>query len=173
MRTSPPNDQPRRRKRGFERTSGLLTERIRKVGEKRGFAVTRLLTHWAEIVGAEVARVTRPVKVSYGRDGFGGSLTVLVSGAMAPMLEMQKETIRQKVNACYGYNAISRIHLTQTAATGFAEGQAQFETRAAAASRPSAEVLQAAAKLSGVIADDGLRSALEALGQNILSRPKR
>jgi hypothetical protein len=42
------------------------------------------------------------------------------------MLEMQKEILRARVNACYGYNAIARIRITQTAPTGFAEGQAAF-----------------------------------------------
>ena len=39
-----------RRMRGFERTSKLLGSRIRKAGESRGFAVTRLITHWDEII---------------------------------------------------------------------------------------------------------------------------
>ena len=34
--------------------------------------------------------------------------------------------LKERVNAVYGYAAITRIHLTQTAATGFAEGQAEF-----------------------------------------------
>ena len=37
--------------RGFAQAASLLVPRIRAVGEARGFAVTRLLTHWAEIVG--------------------------------------------------------------------------------------------------------------------------
>lgn len=69
--------------------------------------------------------------MGYGREGMGASLTLLVSGAMAPMVEMQKEQLRDRVNAVYGYAAISRILLTQTAATGFAEGQASFAPAAA------------------------------------------
>ena len=42
------------------------------------------------------------------------------------MLEMQKEQLRAKVNAVYGYNAIARVRITQTAATGFAEGKVAF-----------------------------------------------
>ena len=45
------------------------------------------------------------------------------------MLEMEKEHLREKVNAVYGYNAIARIRITQTASTGFAEGQADFRHR--------------------------------------------
>ena len=61
--TRPPN-KPIYRKRGFERTAGLLQSQIRKASEKRGFAESRLLTHWAEFVGEDFANVARPVKVS-------------------------------------------------------------------------------------------------------------
>ncbi len=173
MRKSPSQFTPARRKRGFERTSSLLNERVRKVGETRGFAVSRLLTHWAEIVGAETARTAHPVKVNYGRQGFGATLTVLTTGAMAPMLEMQKEKIREKVNACYGYAAISRIRLTQTAPTGFAEGQAAFAHKSETPRQPDRAACEKAAVLSGEVRDDELRAALESLGQNVISRSKR
>lgn len=163
-----------RRKRGFERTSSLLKARIREAGESRGFAVTRLLTHWEEIAGADVAGMARPVEVSYGREGgFGATLVLLTTGANAPMLEMQKEKIRERVNATYGYAAISRIRITQTAPTGFADGQVQFARPAPRQARaPDPEtVAQAQASTEGV-RDSTLRDALEALAQNVLSRRK-
>ncbi|MBT8476137.1 MAG: DUF721 domain-containing protein, partial [Alphaproteobacteria bacterium] len=90
---------PTKRAKGFRRTSSLLGKQIREAGESRGFAVSRLLTHWAEVAGPEIAAIARPVEVSYGRAGIGATLTVLTSGAQAPMLEMQKETLRERVNA--------------------------------------------------------------------------
>lgn len=159
--------------RGFKRTSTLLSDQIRHAGESRGFAVSRLLTHWAEVVGEDVASVARPVDIGYGKGGFGATLTVLTTGAQAPMLEMQKETIRQKVNAVYGYNAISRIRLTQTAATGFAEGQAQFAP-APKKPRPSVspDVRAQAAETTKSIENETLRLALEQLGRNVMIRQK-
>jgi hypothetical protein len=173
MKQSDGYKQRKRTSRGFRRTSNLLQSRIRSAGESRGFAVTRLLTHWAEIVGEDTARLARPVDVKYGRQGLGTTLTLLTTGAQAPMLEMQKETLRERVNSCYGYTAISRIRITQTAATGFAEGQAQF----APAPKPKPAVVspenkQAARKAAEPIADQGLRDALEALGENIISRSR-
>jgi hypothetical protein len=158
---------------GFKRGAALLGPRIRKVSESRGFAVSRVLTRWAEIAGADIAAIARPVEVSYGRQGFGATLTVLTTGAQAPMLEMQKEVLRERVNAAYGYNAIARIRITQTAPTGFAEGQARFAGKAeqpAPAPDPAAE--RAASDLAAPVRDDGLRAALEALGANVLSRRK-
>ncbi|MDV7144683.1 DciA family protein [Tropicimonas sp. TH_r6] len=163
-----------RRKRGFERTSSLLSQRIRKATETRGFAETRLLTHWAEIVGEETAAVARPVAVSYSKGGFGATLTVLTTGAQGPMLQMQEPRLREKINAVYGYNAIARLRFTQTAPTGFADGQAQF----AAAEKPKpkrpdpASVKQAESLADGV-ADDGLRRALEALGAEVINKNRK
>lgn len=158
--------------RGFEPAFGLMREPVRKAGESRGFAVARLLTHWEDVVGPDIARITRPVKISYGREGFGATLTLLAAGAQAPMIEMQKARIRERVNAVYGYNAIARIHLTQTAPIGFAEGQAEFQSRPRTVDAPPPEVLADAKQAAAPIRDEGLRTALEALALNILNRRK-
>ena len=165
----------RRRPRGFRQAGSLVSREIREVAETRGFAVSRLLTHWPEIAGDALARTTRPVKVSYARGGLGGTLAILTSGAHAPMVEMQAERLRQRVNACYGYNAIARIRVTQTAPDGFAEGAAPF---APAPPRvpdpaPSAEAAAKAGQTVSSVSDPGLRDALEALGTQILSRTKQ
>ena len=164
--------RPERRKRGFERASSLLTARIRKAGEARGFAVTRLLTHWEEIAGADTARIARPVKVSYGREGgFGATLVLLTTGANAPIVEMQKEKIRERVNGVYGYAAISRIRITQTAPTGFSEGQAQFSRPPKPApKRPDPGLAARAAEAASDVGDPDLRAALEELAQHVLAR---
>lgn len=158
------------RMRGFEPAFRLVSGQVRQAGEVRGFAVARLVTHWAEVVGEELARVTRPVKVGYSRDGMGASLTLLVQGAMAPMVEMQKESIREKVNAVYGYSAISRVVLTQTAAAGFSDGQAAFTAAPKAKPEPSPAVVARAQDTAEGISDPGLRDALERLAQNIFTR---
>ncbi|MGR3625617.1 MAG: DUF721 domain-containing protein [Limimaricola sp.] len=157
--------------RGFAQASGLLQSRIRGASEARGFAVTRLLTHWAEIVGEDTARIAQPVKVGYGRDGLGATLTLLTTGAQAPMLSMQAETIRERVNACYGYRAISKVRITQTAPTGLAEGQAAFAPAPKPApARPDPQVKAQAAKTAEGVGDTELRLALEALAANVLSK---
>ena len=162
-----------RRRRGFEQTAGLLQTRIRQVGEKRGFAVARLLTHWAEIVGEETARIARPVKVGYGQGGFGATLTLLTTGAQAPMLQADLPRIRERVNACYGYAAIARVRITQTAPTGFAEGQATFTHGPAPAKPPKDPAkAEAARKVAAPVHDDALRHALQTLAENVLSRTK-
>ncbi|TNF17450.1 MAG: DUF721 domain-containing protein [Rhodobacteraceae bacterium] len=166
--------QRRATTKGFARTSNLLNQRIRRATESRGFLETRLLTHWPEVAGEEIAAIARPVSVSFGRGGIGATLTLLTTGANAPMLEMQKERLREKVNAVYGYNAIARVKITQTAPTGFAEGQAQFSHGAKPKQTPPPDpkVTAEARAYAEEVMDEGLKGALEALARNVLSKAK-
>lgn len=165
--------RPKRLTRGFAQTGGILSTQIRKASEKRGFSETRLLTHWAEIAGTAVAKIARPVKIGYSRQGIGATLTLLTTGANAPMVQMQLPHIKDRVNATYGYAAISRIHITQTAPTGFAEGQTAFEH-----AKPQKRDLRAEEKAKvqstvSHVADNDLRTALATLGENILKKPRK
>lgn len=125
-------------------------------------------------MGKDIAAISRPVEVSYGRGGMGATLTLLTTGANAPMLEMQKEQMRAKVNAVYGYNAIARVRITQTAATGFAEGQVLFEAKSDGKEPViPPQVRQQAAETASPVRDAGLRDALAQLGENILNKTNR
>jgi hypothetical protein len=158
------------RKNRFKRTATILQSRIREVSEGRGFAQSRVLTHWLEIVGADIAEITRPVEVSYGRDGMGATLSILTTGAHALMIEMQKEAIRAKVNAVYGYNAIARVRITQTAPVGFSDGQVEFRAKPKSKPTVSLTVQQQAQETARTVTDQKLRRALEELGQNVLTK---
>ncbi|MCC6001406.1 MAG: DUF721 domain-containing protein [Pararhodobacter sp.] len=170
--------------RGFEPAGGLLREPIRKAGESRGFAASRVLTHWAEIAGQDLAGLCRPVKVSYAEGGFGATLTLLVSGAAAPLVQMQLPALRERINAIYGYAAIARIRITQTAGNAVAAAPGMAEAAAPYAhgrespniAPPSPQAMQKArgvlAGLAGGVADDGLRAALERLADNLHDRQK-
>jgi len=161
-----------RRLRGFEPTGKLLSGKLRAAGEKRGFAVARLLTQWDEIAGETLAAITRPVKVSYPREGLGATLTLLVAPAQGPQVQMALPQLIERVNAVYGYRAISRIALTQTAASGFSEGQTPFTPapKPKTPAAPDPTRLAAATAPLEPIADPGLKGALELLARNILTR---
>ncbi|KAA9006168.1 DUF721 domain-containing protein [Histidinibacterium aquaticum] len=148
-----------------------MQSRIRAASQSRGFAVSRLLTHWEEVAGAEIAGQCRPVQITYGRQGLGATLVLLTTGAQAPMLEMQKERIAERVNACYGYRAITKIRFTQTAPTGFSEGQARFASAPKPApAPPPPEVRHEAARAADGVSSESLRLALETLGTNVLGK---
>lgn len=156
---------------GFKRTSSLLEGRIRRASETRGFAESRVLTNWVEIVGEQIAQMAHPINVSYARQGMGATLTLLTTGAQAPMVEMQKEVIRTRVNATYGYNAIARVKITQTAAQGFSEGKAVFQHKPKAVKPAITETTKVHAQsMSRDVSDSDLKRALETLAMNVLTK---
>lgn len=165
------NKSTNRRKRGFQTACSVLAKQVQKAAEGRGFAVTRLLTHWPEIAGEKLARQTRPVRISHSRGGLGATLTLLTTGPAAPMVEMQLPQLRERINACYGYSAIQKIALTQTAASGFAEGQAQFAPAPRHEARPPDPKAQAEAReVADRFEDPQLAEAMALLTLNISSR---
>jgi hypothetical protein len=104
----------------------------------------------------------------------GATLVILTTGAQAQMLEMQLPQLREKVNACYGYNAISRIRITQTAPVGFSDGKARFNTAPKRTfPEPCPETAAKASAIACDIKDEGLRAALAAFGENIIKHEKR
>ncbi len=159
-----------RYRKAARRVSTLVERDVRRLGEKRGFTETRVLTHWAEIAGAETADVCRPVKIGFPRGGFGAVLTLLTTGAQAPMLQMMLPRIMERVNACYGYRAISRIDITQTAPTGFADGQVAFEAKPPPRPVPDGAAVALGRERAEGVGDDGLRRSLERLAANIISK---
>ena len=165
-----------RRTRRFKRISNFVEKQVRSMAERRGFALSRLLTRWAEIVGKDIAATCRPVKVKYGAKALGGTLVILSTGAQAQMLQMQVPLLRQKVNACYGYNAIERIQIIQTAPTGFADGQAIFmpapPPKGPKSLQNKPQIRASATRLAQNVQDQALRAALTALGENVISKEK-
>lgn len=173
-RRAPTDDSPappRRRMRGFEAASALVAPQIRSGAESRGFAIARLLTNWAEIVGEDTAAHTRPVKIGHGgKGGLGATLTVLTDGAHAPLVQMALPAMRQRINAVYGFNAIARIAVTQTAPQGFAEGQAAFRPAPKAAPVPTPAARAEAEGLATRFTDPALAEAMRQLTLNRRTR---
>ena len=162
--------QPTRRMRGFERAVTLLNRDLRGPAEKRGFAEAKLLTRWAEIAGPDIAGIARPVEVKYGR-GFGGTLVILTTGAHAPVLEMQKEKLIERVNACYGYHAIKDVMITQTAPTGFADGHVAFDAgQKPKKTKPDPKDLARMQPGLDRIEDTDLRAALAQMAGQIVTK---
>ena len=166
---------PDKRSGRFKRTSELLKRRINEASEGRGFSETRLLTHWSTFVGIGLSEKTYPVKISFASGGLGATLTILTTGPHALELEMLKHQIKDKVNAAYGYNAVARIKITQTAETGFEFekfSKANKEQKLDPNSFTSRKKNKASAQVDSVI-DNDLREALADLEEKVLTKSKK
>ena len=157
---------------GFKRTSELLKRKITQASEGRGFSETRILTHWNSFVGNGLAEKTRPVKISFPSSGLGATLTILTTGPHALEVEMMKTQIRDKVNAAYGYNAVTRINITQTAEKGFEFTKLGISSEGQD-SDPNSSIIRKKVKTSQQVEsvqDKDLREALADLEEKVLTK---
>ena len=158
------------RKHGFNKASVFLNKNIQDASESRGFSQSRVLTHWSEIVGEEISSVSIPTKVSYKSDGLGATLTILTSGSSGPVLEMQKQFIKDKINAVYGYNAIHKIKITQSSPITLLRKNENSESIISENKKINVEISPSLEKAVSEIDDKNLRQALEELAINVFTK---
>ena len=85
---------------------------------KQGFASRELVTRWAEIAGAEVAKFSEPLKIQWPRPVEGqpeqpATLILRVEGPAALEIQHSSDAILQRVNRFFGWNAVGKIALRQ------------------------------------------------------------
>jgi hypothetical protein len=79
--------------------------------ERAGFRDPTLIVRWAEIVGPEVARYARPVKLSEGPSG--GVLTLKSEPGASVFLQHESRTLCARINTYLGRAAIARLRFVQ------------------------------------------------------------
>lgn len=97
------------------RAAGEMVAAIGGVAFKRfGFVQAAVVSRWPEIVGERYARVSAPESIRFpaGRKE-GGTLTLVVEGAHAPLMQHLAPTIVERVNRFFGYPAVARLQFRQ------------------------------------------------------------
>ncbi len=90
-----------------------LAPLIRELDEKFGRGAGALEPRWREIVGDQLARVTRPQKLTKGRAGGGGTLELRVAGPAALLVQHQSADILARVNLFLGPGAVEKLRIAQ------------------------------------------------------------
>ena len=152
------------RENGFRAIGGLaqkLTSGLAKGGAKGSAAtLVRLKTDWPAVVGADLARVTRPDAVLAGRGGRAGTaLRLRVSGAAALEVQHRSSQIVERVNAYFGHKMIDDLRLVQ--------GAIAAPPPARKVPRPDPATETAIAGRTASVKDPDLRAALSRLGARI------
>jgi hypothetical protein len=152
------------------RAGRALNGLIKALDERFGRGAGALESRWVEIVGEQIARVSRPQKLTKGRAGAGGTLELRVPGAAALLVQHQERDILQRVNLFLGEGAVERLRIAQ----GPLKPLPRPAAAAAPAARPKPSPLPAAVeaelKAEVAAAPDGLREALETLGRAVRRR---
>jgi hypothetical protein len=150
-------DAPRR---GHARSCGDLVNEVAGLTFKRfGFVQSAVVSRWAEIVGERYARVSAPESIRFptGKKS-GGTLTLSVEGAHAPLIQNLGPLIIERVNRFFGYEAVDKIAFRQ----GRAPRPQSNVQRPAAAPVPK-ELGEGLRQ----IADPELRTVLESLASRL------
>jgi hypothetical protein len=157
-RTRPPRRPPPPLGRALNKT-------LKAFDAKFGQGSGALEARWREVVGAEIAKRTEPVKLTRGRNGGPSSLEIRVAGPAAAIIQHQAQEILARVNLFLGAEAVQKLRIVQ--------GPLQKTYEPAAKPRRKLPPLDAAAE-AGLAKDlatapDGkLKSALMALGRGVL-----
>jgi hypothetical protein len=141
----------------------LVAMCVADVFARQGFTSCEIVTHWDDIVGAEIARLAEPIRMQWIRSRDPGesppaTLVLRVEGPAALEIQHMSGVILERVNRYLGWQAVDKLSLRQAPLTRRRKPQRSRIDEAAAAAM--------AAKMIG-IADDGLRTALGRLGAAI------
>ena len=144
--------------------SQLLGKTIADALARQGFASTGVVTHWPDIVGAEIADHAEPMRMIWPRrvhedDPEPATLVLRVEGPVALEIQHLSGVIIEKVNRFFGFRAVGRIQIRQAPL-------ARRETKKAPPAPDPEVVARLAAGLSD-IGDEGLRDALARLGASV------
>lgn len=163
-----------RRRTGFQRASGASRGMVEALAGKKGFAEADVLLRWPEIVGEAHRKICQPQAVRFsGARSVGATLVVETTSARATEVDHLAPVLIERVNQFYGYRAIGRLKVVQTAITtsGFAEEQAAFDGPDTDPT-PTKDALRTAAELTRGIESEGLRKALTRMGAHVLASTK-
>ena len=100
------------RKNRMTRLSTMLDGMVAPSVRKRGFVMSRLVSEWPAIAG-DIAGWSRPSRLALQRDG-GGKLTVAIRSGFGPLALQMRDSLADRVNAAFGYRAVSEIIFVQT-----------------------------------------------------------
>lgn len=144
--------------------SGIIDPALRR---KTGISI-ELVNGWEEIVGEKLSVSTRPERISWpargsGPDDFRPGMLVLACDQSAVLhIQHQSAEIVSRVNAFFGYAAIDRIRIVQKPVSSVPARRRPVRGKLSDAQRNHI------AAMTSSIEDEGLRKALEKLGESIV-----
>ncbi len=166
----------RRPKGGARAIGAYVTKALDPAARARGFATTALLSDWPAIAGHDLAAYTIPDRVIWprrhdedadtilrGHRARGATLVLRIEGPRAIEVQHRSGLILERVNAYFGYRAVTDMRFLQG------------PVRRRAGVKPVAKPPLAAYALpqSAGIDHEGLARALSRLGAAVKSRSSR
>ncbi len=145
-----------------------VSKLTRTTYQKRGFADGEILHRWSTIVGELLAKASHPEKISYptGKNGDGTLYLRVGNPGLALDIQHMEPVILDRINAHFGYRAISRLKLIQAPMPASKE---KNDFRLRALTGPERQSLDG---LLQMVDDPDLKKVLENLGQSVTGRTR-
>lgn len=137
---------------------------LNDVLKRQGFASAEIVTRWADIVGAEIAAHSEPLRINWPRRNEEetpepATLVLRVEGPAAIEIQHLSAVILERVNRFFGWRAIGRLALRQAPLKRSAPKTALAPPDPATTARIAESLPQ--------VEDEDLRQALARLGAAI------
>jgi hypothetical protein len=144
--------------------SVLLNDVFSDAYAKQGFAARELVTRWAEIAGADIAKYSEPLKMQWPRPVEGqpqepATLVLRVEGPTALEIQHASDAILERVNRFFGWHAVGRLALRQAPLSR--------RSRPGPPRGPDPKAVAKVAEGLSAVEDEQLRAALARLGASI------
>ena len=169
MMQKDPKTPTQKRKGKTRRLNQLTAGLLGPVLRVRGITIHRIITEWPHIAG-DAAAWSEPQNIKFPQNQQDeGSLTITVRSGRGPEIQMLEEEIIRRCNQVFGYRAIARIVISQTAGTPLSV-QTPTPQPAARPTRPDADTAKAYDEARQKIAPQTspeLRQALDTLGKSL------
>lgn len=140
---------------------------------RKYIALGRIVKHWEEIVGADLATKAQPVKINYRQKKVNRSTTpqvtldIAASSADATLLHYQKDLILERINQIFGERWITGVRFVTMPVNTQAPKGRKHSKKANTPLTPT-QKNHLSMMLEGV-EDDEIRTRLEKLGQGIIT----
>ncbi|MDD9910765.1 MAG: DciA family protein [Ahrensia sp.] len=171
MRHSGKNQEanPRHKRRNARPVGELAAKLIDPVIERRAGMSMDILASWEEIVGEQHAAHTRPQRLDWPRSRDDetpfepATLIVACAGPQAVFVQADGDTIISRVNAYFGFNAVSRLKIVQRPTKSAQKAELRPETPLPTHKQ------ERLSDLVSSIDNPALRDALTRLGQGVFT----
>ncbi len=150
---------PKHRLNKMRQLSTMIEPMIAPSARERGFAISRIISHWHDTVG-DLSEWCRPTDIHFPRGSRNnGTLKLQVASGRGPQAQAMTQHIIDAVNSSFGYRAVDHIAIVQS----FTPASKLPETQKPTAISDDKNIWALDEKLKNVKSPE-LRAALRRLG---------
>lgn len=165
------SESQERKTRDLQAVSRTILPFAKAILGKKGFVEVDMIANWDKIIGDELAEYVLPQKIDFPRgERSNGTLVAAVpGGAFALEVQHREKIILARVNAYFGYNAVSRFKIVQNSALFEAEQKSVQRVQKNLVTNEEENYIK---ELSGDIRNQALQEMVEKLGRSVISNNK-